>query len=484
MLERQLPFRHILRVGKLFAAFQHIHHLVQRATGVFHQLLDLADVHVAVLASFFGLEPQLDGDVVAETPHSLEIPVAGFASHYHVRAARLDDVLRGEAAFGIQGGYFVEMPQDAPEHHFEAGRIEKAVLRLYIVVFGFFRHRTEKIEHLEDGLSLGGRYVGDGRGAGVAEVLPEEAAGVVVLETEDLLAVLLLEVYGRLGRELLEHELLHRDPGLSVDAGFRVQFRGRVGGRIVVASQRRAGLSDVGHGCGKVFMPRLEKIDEPQAFLEVLGVLHEAPAVVHQAIRLRAGRRDLAHRLRLVHARRLGEELRRPRQLRKLALDISRLLRDGQRLRLDRFHVLLLRERRGRAVRVDRVLDGDDASGGERLALAEVLELHRVLDTRRDLFGAAEHIRDSLLEERAHFVVHVARCLEASDVADEVERGLRDDRPARERTGAGGFVLLAADLREGRTRLRMRREVSKRPERCVVSVDVKCHSFTTSSLKL
>ena len=212
-------------------------------------------------------------------------------------------------------------------------------------------------------------------------------------------------------------------------------------------------------------------VDETQAVLEVLGALQEPAAVVHESVGRRAGRRDLLQGLRLGAARRLRVEAGRGGELGQLALRISlgeRRLLGGGVAELGPGDAVVKRLLLHHAACVDGVLDGDDAPRGERLALAEVLELHRVLDALRYLVRSAEHVRDGVPEEVARGVVRV---LEAS----QTPRADADPVVLRRRDGAAREGALAARAGD-RLALpgfdALRREVGERLERCVVSVDV------------
>ena len=106
---------------------------------------------------------------------------------------------------------------------------------------------------------------------------------------------------------------------------------------------------------------------------------------------------------------------------------------------------------------VDRRLHGENAARGERAALAEIGEDHRLADARGNLFLAAEDLGDGLAENVPRRVVGLPRVGRAGEGVDRVARPGRDG-PAGKRVGggvvgAGDRVPVVRALREGDERL-------------------------------
>ena len=233
---------------------------------------------------------------------------------------------------------------------------------------------------------------------------------------------------------------------------------------------------------GDVVVPFRELGDELEAVREVLRVFEEAPAILHQAVRLGAGTADLLQRVRFGDALRLRVEVGGARELRQLGPQIAHVARGLLHLwRLERLELEFADTNLLRAGGVDRVLDGDDAAGGERLALVVVRELHRVLDRVGDLRFAAEHVDDGVLEELAHLVVRrlvVSRAEPFENAADGVGRrgryctpGERAFRYVDACVQPGDRILVALAGRHDF------REVRESPKCVVVSVDVERHGL-------
>lgn len=128
--------------------------------------------------------------------------------------------------------------------------------------------------------------------------------------------------------------------------------------------------------------------------------------------------------------------------------------------------------RLGRAVRVNRLLDGHDASRRERFALVVVLHQHRLLDGFGDLRLPAEHVGDRRPEDCARAVVHVAFVARAQPLVDIVRFHVGD--------GKDFFAVELLDARVGDCLRLVRadallREVHEGLEHAVVSVDVESH---------
>ena len=238
------------------------------------------------------------------------------------------------------------------------------------------------------------------------EALPDEAAGGVVLEAEELLGVGLLEIRGRIEGELLKDEFLHRVAHGRLHGGpVRIELRRRVGGGIVAFMFIRAGFRDGGRGVAEIFVPGREEVHQAQAVGEVLRVLHEAPAVGHESVGLRAGPGDGVQGVHFVQTRGLRVEVRGAGKLRQLLPGVAEREGGGLDFRREGLEADLGGTSGGRAVRVDRGLDGHDAAGGQWLAAVVVGEQHCLLHRRGNLRLAAEHVDDRLLEERARTAV-------------------------------------------------------------------------------
>ena len=85
-------------------------------------------------------------------------------------------------------------------------------------------------------------------------------------------------------------------------------------------------------------------------------------------------------------------------------------------------------------------LHGDDAARGERLALAEVVEVHRLPDAPGDVRLAAEHVGDRLPEKVARGIVRVLVRLGPPEGSDLVAAVSHHDGVPGERTGARAAV--------------------------------------------
>ena len=213
---------------------------------------------------------------------------------------------------------------------------------------------------------------------------PHETHRRVLPHAEDVFGILGVERELVVDRDFLQQELERRHVGLAgAEAGLDVELRWIV---------ELSGLDIVMH----VREPSGELVHERKALLEVLRVQGEASPAVEEAARLRVRVERGGLSLRIGAASRLLVEVGGACELRQLGGHVThrRRLADARRV-----HELAAAEH------VDRRRHELDAAGGERLALAEVLELHVVAHEVRDELLAAEHVRDRLEEKVAHPVV-------------------------------------------------------------------------------
>ena len=478
VLQFDFAGRHVGGQRDRLAVADRVGALLERAAGGIHQEAQ-RPLDVDVFAALLREEGHLGVEVEQEVLDRLAVVVAGRPRLHHVGEAGLDHVPGGEPALRVEREQLVEVAHDAAEQRAAVAEREQALGGRALVVGGVRRERAEEVEGPVDDGALGGRDVRDRVGAGVGEVLQDEAGGVVVPDAEERLRVRPLEVRGRVEGEVLEDELLDRELGRRVhDPRLGVVLRERVGRGIVAVALVGAGLPDGVHRPDEIVVPGREEVDEAQTVGEVLRVLQETPAVGHEAVGLGAGLGDLAHRLHFALSGRLGEQVRRAGELRQLRLRVAQGERGGLRFgRIERLEPDLRGAGLGRAVRVDRGLDRHDAAGGERLAAVVVRKQHRLLHGGRDLRLAAEHVGDRLLEERAGAVVDDVLVVGTRPFVDGVvlSRGDGEDPAAAEER------LLQVRVRDrlGLAGVHLRlREIRKLLEDGVVSVDVECHGVS------
>ena len=447
----------ILRGGEIrhlrerFAPVQGVLRLAERRAGVLQHGGDGGGfLALEFLEAPFDVSlPRLDGGRVV---------VAGVAD---VGEAFLDDVApRERAGLGENGLELGEVAEDAGEEEgFERDPLARATLRA---------GRGERVEGVEGGVDHAaplGRHVGDRPEGGGVFGGGQETAGLVVLHAEGALGVGLLEVDSARCSEC------RRD-------GFRPsRSAGRPGNRTSRRGDCRGEAGDVVVHCGESVVPLREHLDEAEAVGEVLRALQEAPAVVHQAVRVGAGAADLLHRLHLGDACGLRVEVRRAGELRQFGLHVAQAERGGPHLgQTEGLELDLRRARLGGAVRVDGGLDGEDAAGGEGLAGVVVAHQHRLLHRGGDLRLAAEHVDDRFLEQVARAVVHGVFFERAHELVDFV----------RSRLGDGEDLASAERLLDLRVDDGLRvvgvhallRELHEGPEPAVVSVDVESHRYS------
>ena len=333
------------------------------------------------------------------------------------------------------------------------------------------RERAEEIEDLVYDGAFCGRDVAERIDAGMREALPDEAAGVVVFEAEDFFSVGFLEVCRGVYGELLEDEFLHRSAQFRLYCVVvRIELGRRVGGGIVAVLFKHAGIGDSGRGGAKILVPSREEVHQTQAVGEVRGVLHEASAVGHEAGGFGSIGGDFAHRFHFGFAGGRGEEVGGAGDRGQFLLRVAEREGGGLDFGREGLEADLGSARGGRAVGVDRGLDGEDAAGRQRLASVVVAKQHRLLHARRDLGLAAEHVGDRVLEDVSRAVVHSPLSDAARPFVDGVALG-DVDRDRLEAAGRlvelcvrDGLAVFFGDVRLCK--------ISERLESGVVSIDV------------
>ena len=333
---------------------------------------------------------------------------------------------------------------------------------------GDIRHERER--RVESRIECGafrGRDVRHRLGEGPAETTSEKARGGVVLHSENLFRILLGEIERGVAGDFLEDEPFHAalHIGLEiriigVEDGLRHAFLVVLPGRV----ERRLGRG----------VPGFKAVEQAQPFAEVRRAFQEASAVAQEPVRLGAGRRERFERFELCAVVHLGVEVRGAGEFGQLRLRVAHSERGGLDLRRERLEPDLRRARLGRAVRVDRGLDGEDAPRRERLAGVVVVHDHRLLHRVWYLRLAAEHVDDRLLEIITRAVVHPVFVARAQPLVDLVRFRAGD--------GENPVAVEPVDVRVG-DRLHLVRVVPllrkghERLEHAVISVDVEWHGI-------
>ena len=323
-----------------------------------------------------------------------DLPVGGVRGHAKIREDDRHQVGAVELPGRLEGRHGVEVLHHARRH--EQGVADFLPVREIPGVEGKL---VKRIEHGIDQSPLLRRNLRKGVGKRCRIAAPHETHSRVLRHAEQVLGVCRVEGKLSVDGDLLEEKLRDGGGGLAgADGEVEVKLSRRVellGSAVVM----------------QVPEPRRELVHEGEPLLEVVSVEREASAVVEEAAGLRTGVERGGLGLRLAAVRRLLVEVRDARELGQLGGGVA--LRGGA---ADARRVLELAS----AEHVDRRGHELDAARGERLALAEVLELHVVAHDVRDELLAAEHAGDRLEEEVAHLVVrrlHLRRAQERREPA-------------------------------------------------------------------